>query len=140
MCAVVQIMTCLGAIRRHSRDVAWSASLCQTFFALAVGAQIPQIVVLPPSTCGFKKFVVDDLGDHVTTRTTHSGTKKPHDWTVEQLTDFFRTTTTVKTTQVALSRGLRVSQRGVDSDIELAVFLADTVGTIKPRHGPPHHA
>jgi hypothetical protein len=36
----------LGVIRPHSRDrdESWSASLFQTFFALAVGAQIPAIV------------------------------------------------------------------------------------------------
>jgi hypothetical protein len=46
----------LGVIRPHSRDrdESWSASFFQTFFALAVGAQIPAIVSLPA-----KKFKLD---------------------------------------------------------------------------------
>ena len=99
-------MSWLGVIRAHRRDEAWSASLWQTFFTLTVGAQIPAITAMPPSSCGCKKFVLDALGDHVATCTAHSGTKKAHDWAVEQLVDLFRTTTKmVKTQQVARSRG-----------------------------------
>jgi len=52
-------------IRAHRRDETWSASLCQTFFVICVGAQIPASAELPPSVCGCKKFSLDDLGDHV---------------------------------------------------------------------------
>ena len=49
-------MSWLGVIRPHrrDRDESWSASLCQTFLALAVGAQIPAVVSLPA-----KKFKLD---------------------------------------------------------------------------------
>ncbi len=36
-------MSWLGQIRPHRRDETWSASLCQTFFVMTVGAQIPVI-------------------------------------------------------------------------------------------------
>ena len=42
---------------------------------------------MPLSACGCKKFVIDALGDHVSTCTTHLGAKKAHDWTVDQITD-----------------------------------------------------
>jgi hypothetical protein len=32
------------------------------------------------------------MGYHLCTYTAHSGTKKAHDWVVEQLADLFRTT------------------------------------------------
>ena len=118
-------MSWLGVIRAHRRDEAWSASLWQTFFALTVGAQIPAIAAMPPSSCGCKKFVLDALGDHVATCTAHSGAKKAHDWAVEQLADLFRKTTkVVKTQEVARSRGQRCG------DIELAAFLADVAGPV----------
>ena len=40
----------------HHRDEVWSVSVCQTFFALPVGAHIPSIVSSPFSTCGCKNF------------------------------------------------------------------------------------
>jgi hypothetical protein len=78
-------MSCLGQIRPHRRDEAWSASLCQTFFVMTMGTQIPIIVENPLSTCGCKKFQLDATGDYLYTCTAHSGAKKAHDWTVEQL-------------------------------------------------------
>ena len=95
----------LGVIRPHHRDEDWSVSLCQSFFVTCVGSHIPTLTELPLSVCGFKKFTLDVLGDHVSTCTTHSGAKKTHDWAVEQLADLFRTTLRVKTQQVAKSRG-----------------------------------
>jgi hypothetical protein len=41
----------------------------------------------------------------ITSFTTHSGTKKAHDWAVDQLTDLFHTTHKVKTQQVVKNRG-----------------------------------
>jgi hypothetical protein len=41
-------------------------------------------------TCGCRKFQIDPLGDHRSTGTAHSGAKK-NDWTVDQITDLFRT-------------------------------------------------
>ncbi len=40
---VFKPMSWLGQIRSHRRDEAWSASLCQTFFTMTMGAQIPVI-------------------------------------------------------------------------------------------------
>jgi hypothetical protein len=54
-----------------------------------VGAQIPVITSLTSSTFDYKRFSIDALGDHVNTCTVHPGTKKVHDWTVENLTDLF---------------------------------------------------
>jgi hypothetical protein len=71
-----------------------------------------------------KKFSLDALGDHVCTCTGHSGAKKAHDWSVEQLADLFHTTTKVQTTQVVRSRGKRCG------DIELTAYLANTVGPV----------
>ncbi len=55
--------------------------------------------------CGYRKFQIDSLGDHLSTCTALSGTKKAHDWAVDQLVDLFRTTHNVKTQQVTKSRG-----------------------------------
>jgi hypothetical protein len=66
----------------------------------------------------------DALGDHLCTCTTHSGVKKAHDWSVDQLADFFRTTTKVKTQQVVKSRGQ------LCGDIELAGYLSSEVGPV----------
>jgi hypothetical protein len=77
-------MSWLGQIRSHRRDETWSASLCQTFFSVSMGAQIRVIVENPLMTCGYKKFQLDPLGDHLNTCTSHSGTKKAHDWMVDQ--------------------------------------------------------
>ncbi len=40
--------------------------------------QIPMFVKHPLFSCGCKKFKVDTLGDHLSTCTSHSGTKKVH--------------------------------------------------------------
>jgi hypothetical protein len=66
---------------------------------------IPVIPEKPLATCGYKKFRLDDLDDHLCTCTDHSGSKKAHDWVLDQLADLFRTTHKVKTQQVAKSRG-----------------------------------
>jgi hypothetical protein len=58
-------MSCLGQIRTHRRDETWSASPCQTFFVMTMGAQIPVITEKPLSVCGCKKFQVDDLGNYL---------------------------------------------------------------------------
>ncbi len=78
----------------------------------------------PLAACGCRKFQVDPLGDHLNTCTSHSGTKKAHDWTVDQITDLFRTTHKVKTQQVVKSRGQHCG------DIELAGYLASEAGPV----------
>jgi hypothetical protein len=50
--------------------------------------------------------------------------KKAHDWTVEQLTDLFRTTDHTKTEHVTQIRGRQCG------DIELAAYLTNTVGPV----------
>jgi hypothetical protein len=50
---------------------------------------IPVIVENPLTTCGYKKFQVYVLDDHLCTCTTHSGTKKTQDWSVDQLADLY---------------------------------------------------
>ena len=70
-----------------------------------LGATVPALMELPLSACGCKKFVIDTLGDHLSTCTAHSGAKKAHDWVVDQLADLFRTTHKVKTQQVVRNRG-----------------------------------
>ncbi len=67
---------------------------------------------------------VDALGHHLYTCTTHSGAKKAHDWAVEQLADFFRTTHTAKTQQVIRIRGQRCG------DIELSGYLTNTTDPV----------
>ena len=49
----------------------------------------------------------------------HSGAKKAHDWMVDQVADYFRTTHKVKTQQVVKTRGQDCG------DIELAAYLAN---------------
>ncbi len=98
-------MSWLGQIRSHRRDESCSASLCQTFFFTSMGTQIPVIPEKPLAVCGCRKFQVDTLGDHLCSCTTHSGVKKTHDWTVDQLVDLFHTTHKTKTHQVVKSRG-----------------------------------
>jgi hypothetical protein len=63
------------------RDETWSDSLWQTFFSTSMVDQIPVIAEKPLATCGYRKFQLDPLGDHLNTCTTHSGVKKAHDWT-----------------------------------------------------------
>ncbi len=67
--------------------------------------QIPVIVEKSSATFGCRKFQLDPLGDHLNTCTAHSGAKKAHDWMVDQVADFFRTTYKVKTQHVVKSRG-----------------------------------
>ncbi len=123
-------MSWLGQIRTHRRDESWSASLWQTFFSTSMDAQIPVIEEKSLATCGCRKFQLDPLGDHLNTCTAHSGAKKAHDWMVDQLADFFRTTHKVKTQQVVKSRGQHCG------DIELAGYLANETD---PSHPEVHH-
>jgi hypothetical protein len=116
-------MSWLGQISPH-RDESWSASLWQTFFSTSMGAQIPVIAEKPLVTCGCRKFQSDPLGDHLNTCTALSGAKKAHDWMVDQIADFFRTTHKVKTQQVVKSRGHHCG------DIELAGYLANEAGPV----------
>jgi hypothetical protein len=90
-------MSLLGQIRTHRRDETWSASLCQTFFDMTMGAQIPVIDEKPLAASGCRKFQKDAMGDHLRTCTSHSDVKKAHDWVVDQLADLFRTTHHTKT-------------------------------------------
>jgi hypothetical protein len=117
-------MSWLGQIRSHRRDESWSASLRQTFFSTSMGAQIPVIAEKLLATCGCRKFQLDPLGDHLNTCTTHSGVKKVHDWMVDQVADFFRTTHKVKTQQVVKRRGQHCG------DIELAGCLTNEAGPV----------
>jgi hypothetical protein len=71
-----------------------------------MGAQIPVIPEKTHATCGSRKF--------------HSGVKKTHDWTVDQIADLFHTTHKVKTQQVIKSRGQYCG------DIELEGYLPNT--------------
>ncbi len=114
----------VGQIRTYRRDDAWSASLCQTFFAMTMGVQIPFITEKPLAACGCRKFQIDAMGDHLCTCTTHSGAKKAHDWEVDQLADLFHTTHTVKTQQVTKIRGRYCL------DVELSVYLANAAGPV----------
>jgi hypothetical protein len=72
---------------------------------MTMRVQIPVIVENPLTVCGSRKFQLDVMGDHFCTCTIHSGVKKDHDWTVDQLTDLFLTTPTVKTQHVTKNRG-----------------------------------
>ncbi len=75
-------------------------------------------------TCGCKKFQLDPLGDHLNTCTIHSGTKKTHDWMVDQITDLFRKTHKVKTQQVVKNRGQHCG------DVELTGYQANAEGPV----------
>jgi hypothetical protein len=117
-------MSWLGQIRTHRRDEFWSASLWQTFFSTSMDAQIPVIVEKPLAVCGCRKFGIDTLGDHLCTCTAHSGVKKAHDWTVDQLVELFRTKHKVKTQHVVENRGQHCG------DIELAGYLVNAAGPV----------
>ena len=54
-----------------------------------MGAHIPAIAEKPLATCGWRKFQLDPLGDHLNTCTAHSGAKKAHDWRLIKLLTFF---------------------------------------------------
>ncbi len=94
-------MSWLGQIRPHRRDESW---FCRKF--------------------GIGTIKKDALVDHLCTCTTHSGSKKTHDWSVDQFADLFRTTHKVKTQEVIKSR---VQHCG---DIELVGYLANVVGPV----------
>ncbi len=70
------------------------------------------------------KFKIGTLGDHLCTCTTHSGTKKTHDWTVGQLVDLFHTTHTAKIQQVVRIRGQYWG------DVELVGYLDNITGPV----------
>jgi hypothetical protein len=89
-----------------------------------MGAQIPLIAEKLLSACGFKKFQLDALGDHLCTCTVHSGAKKAHDWAVDQIADLFRTIHKEKTKKVVRSRGHQCG------DIELVGYLANAAGPV----------
>jgi hypothetical protein len=89
-----------------------------------MGAQIPVIAEKPLAVCRCRKFKIDALGDHLCTCTPHSGAKKSHDWSVDQLADLFRTTHRVKTQQVVKNRGQHCG------DIELPGYLANAAGPV----------
>ncbi len=61
---------------------------------------------------------------HLGTWTTHSGVKKDHDWSVEQLVHLFRTTHHTKTEHVTKSRGRHCG------DIQLATYLTNSVDPV----------
>ena len=69
-------MSWLGQISPHRRDETWSVSLCQTFFAMTMGVQIPVIPEKTLVACGSRKFQLDAMGDHLCTCTAHSGAKR----------------------------------------------------------------
>jgi hypothetical protein len=91
---------------------------------MTMDTQIPVIAEKLSVFCGCRKFHLGVLGDHLCTCTTHSGAKKDHDWTVDQLVDLFRTTHKVKTEQVTKIRGRHCG------DIELVVYLENTSGPV----------
>jgi hypothetical protein len=64
------------------------------------------------------------MGDHFCTCTTHSGVKKVHDWSVEELADLFLITHKVKTKHVTKNMGRHCG------DIELTTYLVNTVGPV----------
>ncbi len=87
--------------------------------------QIPAVMVEKPLvTCGWWKFQLDPLGDHLNTCTVHSGAKKAHDWMVNQITDLLHTKHRVKTQQVIKSRGQYCG------DIELVWYLVNESGPV----------
>jgi hypothetical protein len=89
-----------------------------------MGAQIPVITEKPLTVCGYRKFKIDTLGDHLCTCTSHSGAKKAHDWAVDQLADLFRTTHRLQTQQVVKRLGHHCG------DIELAGYLANATDPV----------
>jgi hypothetical protein len=96
-----------------------SSSSIQDIFLHVYGRSDPGDCGETLTTCGYRKFQLDPLGDHLNTCTAHSGAKKAHDWMVDQLPDLFRTTHKVKTHQVVKSRGQHCG------DIELAGYLGN---------------
>ena len=91
---------------------------------MTMDTQIPVIVEKTLATCGCQKFHLDDLDDHLCTCTAHSGTKKTHDWVVDQPVDLFLTTHEVKIQQVVKNRGHHCGY------IELASCLVNTTDPV----------
>jgi hypothetical protein len=89
-----------------------------------MGAQIPVISEKPLAACDCRKFQIDPLGDHISTCNSHSGAKKAHDWSVDQVADLFRTTHKVKTQQVVRDRGQHCG------DIDLIGYLVNQEGLV----------
>jgi hypothetical protein len=89
-----------------------------------MGTQIPVIAEKPLPVCGCRKFQVDTMSDHLCTCTSHSGVKKDHNCTVDQLVDLFHTTNKSKTQQVVKNRGQSCD------DIELSGYLSNTTGPV----------
>ncbi len=70
---------------------------CAIFAFYKTLSRLTQRVVFYQSGIHCNGNVFGGLGDHLNTCTTHSGAKKTHDWMVDQVGDFFRTTHKVKT-------------------------------------------
>jgi hypothetical protein len=64
------------------------------------------------------------MGDHLCTCTVHSGAKKDHDWSGEQLAGLFHTTHKTKTQHVTKSRSRHCG------DIELTTNLANVADSV----------
>ncbi len=99
----------------------------RVLYFTSVGTQIPFLPEMTFSVCGSRKFQIRldwHPGDHLCTCTSHSDVKKTHDWSVDQITDLFRTTHKVKTQQVGRNRGQR------DGDIELTGYLVNATGLV----------
>ncbi len=112
----VNLLVCSLPLHRHS----------YIGFILAFASSIhnKQHSMKPFATCGCRKFQLDPLGDHLNTCTVHLGAKKAHDWMVDQVADFFRTTHKVKTQEVVKSRGQSCG------DIELAGYLVNATDPV----------
>ena len=83
-------------------------------------------------------------GDHLSACTTHS-VKKAHDWVVDQLTDFFRTTHSVKTQHVTKrsSSDLNLNEHlhyPNDIDRSLNESVSDKIRKYRPdyNNNPPN--
>jgi hypothetical protein len=84
--------------------------------------QIPTIAEKPLETCGYRKFQLDPLGDHLNTCTAHSGAKRhTTGWLINLLT-FFVQHTRLKHNRWLKSRGHHCG------DIELAGYLDNEAG------------
>jgi hypothetical protein len=88
---------------------------------MTMDTQILVIVEKSLSDCGSRKFQLDSMGNHLCTCTVPSCTKKTHDWSVDQLTNFFHTTQTVKKQHVTKSRGRYVVFHHTDTHLKLVI-------------------
>jgi hypothetical protein len=91
---------------------------------MTMGSQIPVIVDKPLTTCGSRKFQLDEMGDHLCTCTSHSGVKKAHDWEVEKLVHLFLTTHHPKTQHVTKRRGRHCG------DLQLEAYLTNVTDPV----------